>query len=86
MSTTIDTPEALAELRHNAGILVVLLDEGPAIVWMGEDESWHSIRGLNEDDVLPQDLGNLAISAGVDLDGDPDDVLPLTVLWRDDER
>lgn len=85
MSTVIDTPEALDELQQNAGIVVVLTNEGPAIVWMGEDECWHSIRALNEDDG-PQDYSALAISAGVDLDGDPDDVLPLTVLWRDDEE
>lgn len=84
-ASTITTPDELEALRQQVGTLVVLGDDGPVIVWMGEDQNWHSVRALTEDDWA---AGRTALGqpGGIDLDADTDDLLPQTVLWHDGMR
>lgn len=68
----ITTPQELEGLR-DVGMAVVLTDDGyPAIVWMGEDQAWHSIRAVNEDDGPWENQPahvrrSLAVNAGIEV-------------------
>lgn len=85
MSATITTPEELTDLQRAGSCAVLTADGEPAILWMGEDQQWHSIRPTTEDE-WNAGARTLAQSAGIDLiDDDVDDLLPLIVLWRDDK-
>ena len=76
----ITTVEELDALRQEVGHLVVMTDDGPALVWMGEDQGWHSVRACTEDDWAE---GERRLGVPADVDLDDDDCLPLTVLWHD---
>lgn len=79
----IDTPEGLHDLATNRSTFLYATDAGPVLAWMGDDDTWYGVRGLNEDDwaVGRRRLGQEVAIELYDADDEP--VLPITILWHD---